>query len=168
MVTKPPKSAKAEFPASRRQGRVLALQVLYEVDVTRHSWRESLRLHAENLHRGRSAVAFAEECIGGVIEHRGELDDLIKQFAPAWPVSQLPVVDRNILRLALYELRIDATAPTKAVINEAIELAKIYGGDNSSRFINGVLGSAHTFEGPEARESVESEAGETGTQEPTN
>jgi N utilization substance protein B len=160
MVTKPPKTAKADFPASRRQGRVLALQVLYEVDITRHTWQESLRLHAENLHRGRSAVAFAEQCIGGVIEHREELDDLIRQFAPAWPVSQLPVVDRNILRLALYELRIDATTPPKAVINEAIELAKTYGGENSSRFINGVLGSAHA--------QKETEAGETGPQEPTN
>ena len=141
MATDPPTTAKAGFPASRRKGRVLALQVLYEVDLTGHLWREALRIWAEGSRLSQRAVTLAMQYVGGVLERRQELDELLGRFAPAWPVSQLAVVDRNILRLALYEMRFAATAPPKVVINEAVELAKAYGGDASPRFINGVLGS---------------------------
>ena len=95
-------------------------------------------------------MSLAEECTAGVLKHRQELDDIVHRLAPAWPVDQLAVVDRNILRLALYELRIVASEPPKVVINEAVELAKIYGSETSSRFINGVLGSALAEESTES------------------
>ncbi len=140
-MTNPPKTAEAGFPASRRKGRVLALQVLYEIDLTGHPWREALQMWAEAPRLARRVVALATQYVGGVLEHLEELDELVRRFAPTWPVSQLAVVDRNILRLALYELCLAATAPPKVVINEAVELAKAYGGDTAPRLINGVLGS---------------------------
>ena len=142
MAIDPPKTARAGVPGNRRRARVLALQVLYEVDVTGHPWQEAARLQAEASRTGRQAVRFAEECIGSVLEHQEELDVIIQRLAPAWPLAQLSVVDRNILRLALYELRSAGTEPPKVVINEAVELAKLYGGESSSRFVNGVLGTA--------------------------
>jgi len=119
----------------------LTIQVLYEVDLTGHPWHEALQSHAASTRSGATAVAFAEQCINGVLEQREQLDRLIAEHAPAYPVSQLPVVDRNLLRLALYELRYAKTEPPIAILNEAIELAKTFGGQGSPRFINGVLAS---------------------------
>ena len=118
------------------------MQALYELDLTGHPWQDVLRRQSESLPEGYRAIALAEECTAGVLKHRQELDEIVHRLAPAWPVGQLAVVDRNILRLALYELRIAASEPPKVIINEAVELAKIYGSETSSRFINGVLGSA--------------------------
>ena len=116
--------------------------------MTAHPWEPALKLQSESLSlkEGHPTIGFAEQCVAGVMEHWAELDRLIGRYAPAWPVAQLAVVDRNILRLALFELLFAATEPPKVVINEAVELAKAYGGENSSRFINGVLGSALTEE----------------------
>lgn len=157
MTANPPRTVKAGLPTIRRRGRALALQVLYEVDVTGHPWRSALEHHGEQLQSSPAAVALAEQCIAGVLEHQPELDRLILRFAPAWPVSQLAVVDRNILRLALYELRVAATEPPKAIVNEAVELAKTYGGETSSRFINGVLGSVMGEERPAESKTAPSE-----------
>ena len=85
--------------------------------------------------------AFAEELVRGVIHHKEEIDQNIRRYAPAWPVEQISTVDRNILRLAIFEIIFDKKVPVKVAINEAVELAKGFGGDNSPRFINGVLGS---------------------------
>ena len=148
IAANPPRTVKAGLPTVRRRGRALALQVLYEVDVTGHPWRPALEHHGEQLRSSSAAVALAEQCILGVLEHQLELDQLIHRLAPAWPVAQLAVVDRNILRLALYELRVAATEPPKAIVNEAVELAKTYGGETSSRFVNGVLGSVLGEEQP--------------------
>jgi N utilization substance protein B len=149
MTTNPPKTAMANFSGSRHRGRVLALQVLYEVDLTAHPWESTLKLQGESLSlkEGHPIIGFAGQCVAGVMEHWAELDGLIGRYAPTWPVAQLALVDRNILRLALFELIFAATEPPKVVINEAVELAKAYGGENSSRFINGVLGAALTEEG---------------------
>ena len=136
------KAARPGYATAQRHGRVLGLTVLYEVDLSGHSWRTALPHHARDLKCGQRAVLFAEGCISGVLDHLEELDELIQQLAPAWPVSQLSAVDRNILRLALYELRWPGEAPPKVVINEAVELAKRFGSETSYRFINGVLGSA--------------------------
>lgn len=76
--------------------------------------------------------------------HKSKLDDIIHRLAPAWPVSQLPAIDRNVIRLALFELYYTAEVPPKVVINEAVELAKTYGGDASSQFVNGVVGAAYS------------------------
>ena len=90
----------------------------------------------------RNSIPFAQELLGGVSKSRLGLDNVITRYAPAWPVSQLSVIDRNILRIALFELIYTPGTPRKTTINEAVELAKIFGSESSARFINGVLGSA--------------------------
>ncbi len=125
----------------RRRARTLALQALYEADSTSHSAQEVLsRLITQS--RVKASVAdFAGELVSGVLEHRQRIDEVIAKAAPAWPVDQLAPVDRNILRLAILEILINNRTPVRAAINEAVELAKTFGSDNSARFVNGVLGS---------------------------
>ena len=89
----------------------------------------------------RSVMEFADRLHRGVSDHCQRLDGLIGWFAPAWPVTQLPIVDRNILRIAIFELLHNPATPPKAAIDEAVELAKVFGSDSSARFVNGVLGS---------------------------
>lgn len=126
---------------ARRRARALALQALYEVDAAGHEVEGVVthlladeRLSAEN-------GAFVRELVSGVIQNKEKIDLNIQNFAPAWPIEQIPVVDRNILRLAIFEILLDNKVPVKVAINEAVELAKTFGSDNSSRFVNGVLGS---------------------------
>lgn len=123
--------------AARRRARALALQVLYEVDLTGHAWRGALEQQGGGATDDEQAAHWVE----GVLAHRDELDALIRRHAPVYPVEQLAVVDRNILRLALYELRHEPETPVRVVVNEAVELAKSFGGDSSPRFVNGVLGA---------------------------
>ena len=136
------KAARPGYATAQHHGRVLGLTVLYEVDLSDHPWAAALQHHARDLRSGQRAVLFAERCVSGVLDHLEELDGLIQKLAPSWPISQLSAVDRNILRIALYELRWPGEAPPKVVINEAVELAKTYGSETSYRFVNGVLGSA--------------------------
>lgn len=135
----------------RRKARALALQILFEVDSVEHPAEVALphRLEAAREEdQVASRVAFPPEgetfvktLVGGVMENRGELDGLIAKFAPEYPVDQLAIVDRNVLRLAFYELKNMSDVPVKVAINEAVELAKLYGSDSAPRFINGVLGA---------------------------
>lgn len=126
---------------ARRKARALALQALYEIDSVGHSPEEVLtRLLADN-QLSEDNNSFIRQLVGGVIQNKDQLDDNIKCFAPAWPIEQMPIIDRNILRLAIFELLFDNMTPLKVAINEAVELAKSYGSDNSARFVNGVLGS---------------------------
>ncbi|GAB4481304.1 MAG: transcription antitermination factor NusB [Anaerolineae bacterium] len=97
--------------------------------------------------------AFVREVVLGVLEHRPHLDGQIHLHAPDWPVEQMAIIDRNILRIAIYELTISHSVPLKVAINEAVELAKIFGSDSAPRFINGVLGSLATLEGLDAADS---------------
>ena len=125
----------------RTKARALALQVLYEHDVTGHPSPDSLKwLEKESGSLGAS-TDYARELTDGVIREWEAIDSWIHKYAPAWPVRQLAVVDRNILRLALFELRYSRGVPSKVAINEAVELAKTFGGESSPRFVNGVLGS---------------------------
>jgi len=125
----------------RRKVRALALKVLYEVDSVGHDVDGTLaRLLAEEGLSEENA-AFARELVSGVIQNREKIDHDIQSFAPAWPINQIPVVDRNILRLAIFEILLNNKVPVKVAINEAVELAKTFGSDNSSKFVNGVLGS---------------------------
>jgi len=126
---------------ARRKARILALQVLYEVDSVGHEVEEVVAhlLADEGLLSGNSV--FARELVSGVIQNKEKIDLNIQNFAPAWPIEQIPVVDRNILRLAIFEILLDNKVPVKVAINEAVELAKTFGSDNSSKFVNGVLGS---------------------------
>ncbi len=89
-----------------------------------------------------SVIEFAQKLLTGVSKSRSALDNVITRYAPAWPVNQLSVVDRNILRIALFELIYTPGTPRKTAINEAVELAKVFGSESSARFVNGVLGSA--------------------------
>lgn len=127
--------------AHRHQARESALQVLYEVDVTDHSAAEILlRLRAQ--HAVNDEVhAYLERLVRGVNANLDRIDFYLSAAAPAFPVSQLPPVDRNVLRVAIFELLEPDDVPPKAAINEAVDLAKRYGGDNSGRFVNGVLGT---------------------------
>ena len=125
----------------RRKARRLALQALYEVDSTGHKVEDVIARLLSGRGLSGENSAFACDLVNGVIQNRERIDRDIQKFAPAWPVGQIPVVDRNILRLAIFEILFDNKVPVKAAINEAVELAKIFGSDNSSRFINGVLGS---------------------------
>ena len=88
-----------------------------------------------------SGTAFASELVQGVIQYQDEMDKLISRYAPEWPLEQMAVIDRNILRIAIFEFLIDGGTPVKVAINEAVELAKTYGSDSAPRFINGVLGT---------------------------
>jgi len=125
----------------RRKARAITLQALYEVDTTRHEADKVLdRLLAEgNLSEDNNA--FVRQLVSQVVQHRGEIDRNIQKFAPTWPVEQLSAIDRNILRLAISEILFDNVVTVKIAINEAVELAKKFGGESSSRFVNGVLGS---------------------------
>ena len=125
----------------RRKARAIALQALYEIDTTRHDTEEVLSrlLAGENFTEDNNA--FVHELVSRTEQHRGEIDRNIKRFAPSWPVEQISVIDRNILRLAIYEILFDNRVSVKVAINEAVELAKKFGGETSSKFVNGVLGS---------------------------
>ena len=130
---------------ARRKARMLALQALYEVDSVRHKMEEVVpHLLAEG-ELSEENSAFARELVDGVIRNKAEIDLNIQRFASAWPIEQIPVIDRNILRLAIFEILLDNKVPVKAAINEAVELAKTFGSDNSSKFVNGVLGSISTL-----------------------
>ena len=125
----------------RRKARVAALQALYEADVSGHDARAALDRLATEAALTELQRSFAGELLAGVIEKREAIDDVIGQAAPQWPVPQIAAIDRNVLRLAIWEILMNNGAPIRAVINEAVELAKIYGSDNSAKFVNGVLGS---------------------------
>ena len=130
----------------RHRARIAALQSLYEADLTDHDLKDVIthRLADEDL--PPDAASFFRRMVQGVWENRPLLDELIERAAPHWPIYQMPAVDKAILRMALWELRLNTAdpAPQKAVINEAVELAKHFGGENSGRFVNGVLGSVVT------------------------
>jgi len=125
----------------RRQSRILALQSLYEADVTPHSSAEILaRIRAEGT-TAAETLDYASDLVDGVRANRGAIDDHIAGAAPAFPIDQLPTIDRNVLRLAIFELIHGPDVPPRAAINEAVEIAKEFGGDGSGRFVNGVLGT---------------------------
>jgi N utilization substance protein B len=125
----------------RRKARTIALQALYEVDaVGRQSEAVVGRLLA-GTELSEENDAFVRELVGGVVQNKDEIDRSIRRFAPAWPVEQIALIDRNILRLAIFEILFDNRVPVKVAISEAVELAKIFGSENSSKFVNGVLGT---------------------------
>jgi len=125
----------------RRKARALALQALYEIDSVGHEMEAVVSRLLAKGELSEENAAFIRDLVSGVIQNREQIDCNIQSFAPAWPVEQIPVVDRNILRLAIFEILLDNKVPVKVAINEAVELAKMFGGDNSAKFVNGVLGS---------------------------
>jgi transcription antitermination protein NusB len=125
----------------RRQARAAALQALYEIDCAGHKSDLVLSRRVEEGELPPDGAEFATALVNGVTEHRASLDAIIGKHAPEWPVGQLAVVDRNILRIALYELLYMQDVPLKVAVNEAVELGKMFGSDTAPRFVNGVLGA---------------------------
>ncbi|HXG35463.1 MAG TPA: transcription antitermination factor NusB [Dehalococcoidia bacterium] len=125
----------------RHKARVLALKALFEADMVGHDPGDILERILQDEQLGEEAASFVRELVLGVYEHRERIDEVIRQHAPAWPLNQIPAIDRNILRLAIYEILIDNKVPIRAAINEAVELAKDFGGESSPKFVNGVLGA---------------------------
>jgi N utilization substance protein B len=129
----------------RHKARTIALQALYEVDaVVRQPETVTERLLAE---AGLSAENsdFVRELVNGTIQNREKIDQNIHKYAPAWPVDQIAIIDRNILRLAIFEILFDNKVPVKVAVSEAVELAKTFGSEKSSKFVNGVLGAVSTL-----------------------
>ena len=129
------------MPGKRRKARILALQALFELDTVGHPPEVTMARLLEESPAPAEAEAFARELVQGVLDSRDRIDAVIRKTAPAWPIEQVPAIDRNILRLAIYEILIDNRVPMRAAINEAVELAKEFGGETSPKFVNGVLGS---------------------------
>ena len=125
----------------RRKARIIALKALYEMDTVAHQPEDILIRLLEEAAAPPEVEAFARELVTSVLAHEKEIDDVIRQKAPAWPLEQVAVVDRNILRLAIFEILLDNRVPVRAAINEAVELAKAFGGESSPKFVNGVLGA---------------------------
>lgn len=131
--------------SNRHLARTIAMQALYEWDFT--SGKHLVAKAAEHAFHEFAPTfddqGFAKELVDGVLQHRDTLDALITKYAPEWPLEQITTVDRNVLRLGIYELKFSETVPSKVAINEAIELAKTFGGDSSGKFVNGVLGAIY-------------------------
>ena len=126
---------------TRRKARALALQILYEVDSVGHGMEgAAIRLLTQS-GLSEDSAAFARDLVSGVIQNKEKIDQNIRSFALAWPIEQIPAVDRTILRIAIFEILLDNKVPVKVAINEAVEMAKTFGSDNSPKFINGVLGA---------------------------
>ena len=125
----------------RRQARIIALQTLYEYDTAKHDVASVLERHVEERRLAPAVVDYANELVQGVLAHLAQIDATIEEAAHEWPLAQMARIDKNILRLAIYEILYNNAVPAKAAINEAVELAKRFGSDTSSRFINGVLGT---------------------------
>lgn len=135
--------------SNRHLGRIIALQTLYEYDFRLSANDATFRL-SEALNRNTARykstvddIAFIKRIVEGTVKDVAQLDAILHPIAPEWPIDQIARMDRVILRMGLYELTHETATPPKVVINEAVELAKAFGGDNSSKFINGVLGTAY-------------------------
>ncbi|WIG60207.1 MAG: Transcription termination protein NusB [Ktedonobacterales bacterium] len=136
---------------TRRRARVLALQTLYEYDVAHHEVSAIIQRHAEDEALPDRVITYAEELVQGVLTHLSQIDEAIQEAAHEWPLDQMAAIDKNVLRLAIFEMLFNNSVPAKAAINEAVELAKEFGSDPSSRFVNGVLGTVfHRYSGTSA------------------
>lgn len=150
--------------SNRHLGRIIALQTLYEQDFRRNAGDKTLDLEAilqRNIARYEATLedkAFVEQLVRGVDKLAVELDEKLQPIAPEWPIDQIARMDRVVLRMGLYELLHEPDVPPKVAINEGVELAKAFGSENSSKFINGVLGTALRHV-EEARERAGSKKG---------
>jgi transcription antitermination protein NusB len=157
--------------SNRHLGRIIALQTLYEYDFRVSANDTTLQIDevlARNIGRYKNTVddtPFVERVVKGVLKHLDEIDASLQPIAPEWPIDQIARMDRTVLRLGMYELSHEKDTPPKVVINEAVELAKAFGGENSSKFINGVLGTAHRKLHGEDPNTEEVEAPQKGIKE---
>lgn len=133
--------------ATRRKARILALQALYEIDSAGREPEAVIERALATTEMTEENRNFVREVISGTVKHREEIDKEIQKLAPAWPIDQIATVNRNILRLAIFEILYDNKVPVKVAVNEAVELAKTFGSGSSGKFINGVLGAVSTKAG---------------------
>jgi len=159
--------------ASRHLSRSVAMQSLYEWDFRGRKEKMLLEVVERNIKEfaiGIEDTTFIHDLVDGVMKHIVELDKIIEKAAPQWPLEQIAVVDRNVLRLGLYELLFGKRdeVPPKVAINEAIELAKSFGGDSSGKFVNGVLGTVYREIGEPGKEHVKEEEKEEKEDEEAN
>jgi len=125
----------------RHRARIVALQALFEIDIAHHDADAVLQQRFAAKPLPEAGCDFTCKLVQGILEHLAELDALIQGNAPEWPLDQVSIIDRNILRMAIFEFVIEGSTPVKVAINEAVELAKLFGSDSSGRFVNGVLGT---------------------------
>lgn len=129
-----------EFVLSRRAAREVALRSLFQMDVGRTDVEGALSYNLQILPLSEKAVFFARQLVEGTVAHLEDIDETIRRSALRWSVDRMARTDRNILRLAIFELLYHSEAPAKVIVNEAVELAKSYGDDDSGKFVNGILG----------------------------
>lgn len=123
----------------RRKARTIALEIIYQREITKASLDEIIR-NRNKAGEGEPPSDFSMKLINGVVSHQSEIDDLIEGYADNWALDRMPSLDRNIIRISLYEMLYEEDIPFSVSINEAVELAKTYGTDDSGKFVNGVLG----------------------------
>jgi len=131
--------------SNRHLSRTIAMQTLFEWDFNHHS-QKMAKLIEENIEQyatGLRDVSFIEGLVRGVTKNLKEIDEIIIKYAPEWPINKITIVDRNVLRIAIYEMFFEKQVPLKVVINESIEIAKTFGAESSGKFVNGVLGSIY-------------------------
>lgn len=147
--------------ANRHLLRTVALQALFEWDFNNRQEDLSaiLEKSIEEFAPGADDTEFARELVAGVTEHITDIDKIIVDTAPEWPIAQITVIDRNVLRLGIFELMFSKKIPPKVAINEAVEMGKRFGGESSGKFVNGVLGTLYKNIAPEdaAKENVVAE-----------
>lgn len=124
----------------RRRARQTALQVLYQVDVGKASLEDAFQANLSLFRLNPADEEFARHLAGGVVAHRERLDEIISRVSHDWRLERMSFVDRNIIRIGLFEMLVDNRVPPSVAINEAVELAKVFGGEDSWRFVNGILG----------------------------
>ncbi|HKW08543.1 MAG TPA: transcription antitermination factor NusB [Candidatus Dormibacteraeota bacterium] len=135
-----PKPSRRIAVGKRHQARELALKVLFQLEGTGDDPEEVLRYHAAENGASEEITTFARELVQGVLQNQERLDAILAEASEHWRLEQMAKVDRAILRIAVYEIAIDRKVPTKAAINESIELAKTFSGEEAGRFVNGILG----------------------------
>ncbi|MGB3903335.1 MAG: transcription antitermination factor NusB [Anaerolineae bacterium] len=126
---------------ARRRARAVALQTLFEADLADHDPGRVLQQRLQDWDLDHQSAEFARHLVEGVLENLPQIDPTIREIAPEWPLDQMSPIDRNVLRIAIFEMTFDPDVPIKVAINEAVELAKLFGSESSRRFINGALGT---------------------------
>lgn len=135
--------------ANRHLARSIAMQILYQWDFAGQDIKQIPQILKYTIKEFAPSLkdnSFIEVLVGGVVENSEKINEYIKKYAPEWPIEQITIIDRNVLRLGIYELKFSDEVPPKVAINEAIELAKTFGGISSGKFINGVLGAIYENE----------------------
>ncbi len=128
---------------NRRKSRELAMQALFYMDMSKNDSEETIKLFCDNFAFSKEASLFFLKLVNGVIHTRPEIDSIIERFSSNWKISRMACVDRNIMRIAVYELLFCSDIPSKVSINEAIDIGKRFGTEESGAFINGILDSIH-------------------------